>query len=229
MQGLLESRDRMDIGLAQARAGEMLSGSQAILITFNKMLDPTSVVRESEYARSATGQSALETLKGYTDKILKGGAGVTLSELESYKRFADSVVNKALQSTIGPERLRISRLAERFGVDPELIFSGRFAPQDAEPQGAPEGMPPTAPQAPMARAPMVQALEPELASIHAMMAPTGEAGVKIQPDAKRVEMYAQLPADALKRQAKTMQAEPGKYNDQERAAMSAAWFQKFGE
>ena len=215
MHGLLESRDRMDIGLSQAEKGDMLSGSQAILITFNKMLDPTSVVRESEYARSATGQSALETLKGYKDKILKGGAGVTLSELRSYKRFADQVVAKALESTIGPERLRISRLAERFGVDPDLIFSGRFAPQDAEPQIAPQ----VAPQA------------PEIASTQAMMSPTAEitGGTAPKADAKRVEMYAELPPDALKRQAATMKANPTEYSDDEKRAMALAWRSKFGE
>ena len=224
MQGLLESRDRMDIGLAQAQEGDMLSGSQAILITFNKMLDPTSVVRESEYARSATGQSALETIKGYAEKLAKGGAGVTISELQSYKRFADSVVNKALESTVGPERQRISRLAERFGVDPDLIFSGRFAPQDAEPQGAPQ----IAPQA----APMAQA--PEISSTHAMMSPTGQGGPapRVAPAAAgqaRVGMYDQLDPDALRRQAATMTASPNTYSDEEKRAMSRAWFEKFGE
>ena len=229
MQGLLASSDRMDIGYEMAKAGDMLAGSQAILISFNKLLDPTSVVRESEYARSATGQSALETLKGMAEKLAKGGAGVTLAELDSYRRFGEEVVKNSLESTVGPERKRISRLADRFGVDPELIFSGRFAPQ-AAPQAA------------------------EIASTHAMMAapqaaaPTGQAGpvpqgpipsgrgagpkasVEFdQPIGGRVGIYAQLPADALKRQAATMQANPADYDDDERRAMSAAWFNKFGE
>ena len=97
MQGLMDSSDRMNIGFDMAKAGDMLAGSQAILISFNKLLDPGSVVRESEYARSATGQSALETLKGYADKLKKGGAGVTLKELESYRRFGEEVVAKALE------------------------------------------------------------------------------------------------------------------------------------
>ena len=133
----------------------MLAGSQAILISFNKFLDPTSVVRESEYACSATGQSALETLRGFVDKLSRGGAGVTLSELESYKRFGEQVVQQSLESTVGPERNRISRLVEFAGVDPELIFTGRFA-SNASPQEAPrapQGGVATAPSAPMAQAP----------------------------------------------------------------------------
>ena len=139
MQGLLDQSARMNIGLRMARGGDMLAGSQAILISFNKLLDPTSVVRESEYARSATGQSALETMRGFVDKLSKGGAGVTISELESYKRFGEQVVQKALESRVGPERRRIERLVEYAGVDPELIFTGRFAP-GAAPQGAPQAL-----------------------------------------------------------------------------------------
>ena len=151
MQGLLDSSDRMEIGLKMAQDGDMLAGSQAILISFNKLLDPTSVVRESEYARSATGQSALETMKGYADKIARGGAGVTESELQSYVRFGKQVVQKALESTVGPERKRIERLVEFSGVDPALIFSGRFAPGgQGVPQGAPQGLPQAAPRAPQA-------------------------------------------------------------------------------
>ena len=45
MQSILASSDRMAIGLQMAQAGDMLAGSQAILISFNKLLDPTSVVR----------------------------------------------------------------------------------------------------------------------------------------------------------------------------------------
>ena len=117
----------------------MLAGSQAILISFNKLLDPTSVVRESEYARSATGQSALETMKGYADKLARGGAGVTEAELRSYVRFGKEVVQKAMASTVGPERKRIERLVKFSGVDPALIFSGRFAPEALQAQGLATG------------------------------------------------------------------------------------------
>ena len=41
MQGLLDQSDRMNIGLQMAKDGDMLAGSQAILISFNKLLDPT--------------------------------------------------------------------------------------------------------------------------------------------------------------------------------------------
>lgn len=40
MQGLLEQSDRMNIGFKMAENGDLLAGSQAILISFNKLLDP---------------------------------------------------------------------------------------------------------------------------------------------------------------------------------------------
>ena len=91
VQGLLDQANRMDIGYEMAQNGQMLAGSQAILISFNKMLDPTSVVRESEYARSATGQSALETMRGFVDKLKEGGAGSVLS-VSGFRALLPSLV-----------------------------------------------------------------------------------------------------------------------------------------
>ena len=68
-------RDLMQVGLEQARKGDMAAGSQAVLVTFQKILDPTSVVRESEYARSASGLSLIEQVAGALERLKEGGAG----------------------------------------------------------------------------------------------------------------------------------------------------------
>ena len=247
MQGLLDQSDRMNIGLQMAQAGDMLAGSQAILISFNKLLDPTSVVRESEYARSATGQSALETMRGFVDKLSKGGAGVTLQELESYKRFGEQVVQRALESTVGPERERISRLVEFAGVDPELIFSGRFAPkppQGEAPPGQPQGLPqqapalPQEPEPPRSIAPLARALvggQTAATLGGAPQAPQGQApqapGVVTGGDNHRIAMYATMPKDALKRQVAQMAAKlatnPGAYSQAEITAAKIAYDRAF--
>ena len=39
------------------------AASQAVLVTFQKILDPTSVVRESEYARTFDGQAILDRMQ----------------------------------------------------------------------------------------------------------------------------------------------------------------------
>ena len=241
MQGLLDQSDRMNIGLKMAQDGDMLAGSQAILISFNKLLDPTSVVRESEYARSATGQSALETLKGYADRLARGGAGVTISELESYKRVGEEVVKRALESRVGPERKRISRLVEYAGVDPELIFTGRFAPEPP-PQGAPQGHPQVAPARPPAqedpppqgRAPTPSAFSKLVTALTGGPAPAparapagpGPAPASSLPQ-QRVRDYAALPPAALRRQvdqmAEKLAADPKAYSQAEVNAAKRAF------
>ena len=252
MQGLLDQSDRMNIGLKMAQGGDMLAGSQAILISFNKLLDRTSVVRESEYARSAAGQSALETMRGFVEKLSAGGAGVTLKELESYRRFGEMVVKRALESTVGPERERISRLVKFAGVDPALIFSGRFAP-DAAPKGeqglaraAVPALPQGAPQAPpRSISPLARALAggrgapssavPAAAALGgapiASPAPSGQepqaASEMSAGDRHRIEMYARLPKDALQRQAEDMRDNPTAYSDAEKHAAGLAWRRVF--
>lgn len=84
----------IESGLGEARsqlkAGKTINfASQAVLVGFQKLLDPTSVVRESEYARSGDGQSAVNRWKGAWLKLSQGGAGVTLDELEGAVQAAE--------------------------------------------------------------------------------------------------------------------------------------------
>ena len=217
MQGLLDQSDRMNIGFQMAQNGDLLAGSQAILISFNKLLDPTSVVRESVYARSATGQSALETMRGFVDKLSRGGSGVTLRELETYRRFGEMVVENTLESTVGPERKRISRLAEFASVDPQLIFTGRFAQGDQ--QGGDQQGGVAAPSA--LSAPSTQLApgtgQPAPRSAQASMTGQGEA------DPSRLAMYADLPKDALERQVVIMKSHESDYSAAELRAAALAW------
>ena len=240
MQGLLDSSDRMNIGLKMAQDGDMLAGSQAILISFNKLLDPISVVRESEYARSETGQSALETMKGYADKLARGGAGVTEAELKSYVRFGKEVVQKAMASTVGPERKRIERLVKFSGVDPALIFSGRFAPEapQAQPQSAPALAQAAPPQAQATATPGFSALAKALAGPGPERAPArapapATAGMAPAPayslERQRVQDYSTLKPDALKRQVDRMNANRADYSPAELRAAAMAWQKAFGE
>lgn len=56
--------------------------SQALISSFGKITDPSSVVRESEYARTPEGQALTNRLPGLVEKLKKGGAGLVDSELE---------------------------------------------------------------------------------------------------------------------------------------------------
>ena len=112
----------MQTGLNAARNGDMNAGSQAVLVTFQKILDETSVVRESEYARSGTGLSLMGRLEGQFTKISQGGAGVTVEDLESFERLASEFVENASRDYVEAERTRISDLSDYAGIDHKYVF-----------------------------------------------------------------------------------------------------------
>jgi hypothetical protein len=71
---------RMDEALTEAEAQEgkedaasFIAVDQAIITIFNKMLDPTSVVRESEYARSAEDQGLVSRGRSLISRVQAGG------------------------------------------------------------------------------------------------------------------------------------------------------------
>lgn len=111
----------MQAGLDAAKRGDMAAGSQAVLVTFQKILDPTSVVRESEYARSASGQAVMARIQGFADKLAQGGAGVPVDELEKFAALGKDFI-KAADSGLAGRRARLERDAKHFNIDPALIF-----------------------------------------------------------------------------------------------------------
>src|SRR3990167_5308599 len=56
--------EQMQSAIEAVKQGAAAAGSQGVLVTFQKILDPTSVVRESEYARSSAGLSLLGRMEG---------------------------------------------------------------------------------------------------------------------------------------------------------------------
>lgn len=113
--------DLMDRGLEAARRGDLTAGSQAVLVTFQKILDPNSVVRESEYARSAAGQALLARIEGAVEQIQKGGAGVPVRELEKFAKLAREMTSNSTDYLKGV-RERIGKTADRYGIPRELVL-----------------------------------------------------------------------------------------------------------
>jgi len=103
--------------------GDRSLNTQAIITAFNKILDPTSVVRESEYDRTAQGQSLLAQLQGKIQNIAKGGAGVTEATLKEAVDIADKYLAGAQQS-INAQNQRARQIAEQFGLNPDFVTSG---------------------------------------------------------------------------------------------------------
>lgn len=112
----------LDTGLAAARRGDMASGAQTILVTFQKILDPPSVVRESEYMRSAAGQSLLNRVKGWIEQLRKGGAGIALPELEKFGNLAKEAARAQATGYLDSEKKRIGLVLDRYQIPHELVF-----------------------------------------------------------------------------------------------------------
>jgi hypothetical protein len=123
----------MKSSLKAAEAGNMAAGSQGVLVTFQKILDPTSVVRESEYARSASGQALLSRIEGAADKLVKGGAGVPVSELKQFVSLAEQFARDQAASA-GETKRQIDAIAGEYGLKSENITRdiGRAAATDLD-------------------------------------------------------------------------------------------------
>lgn len=111
----------MQEGMKQARLGNLNSGSQAILVTFQKILDPNSVVRESEYARSPEGLGLLNRIQGMYDRLRLGGAGVPLNELEGFVKTGQAFLN-GLKGSLNNTKGQIDQAAALAGIDPSVIY-----------------------------------------------------------------------------------------------------------
>lgn len=114
------------------KAKDLNATTQTIISAFNRMNDPGSTVRESEYARTPEGQSFLQRLEGKAQSIREGGPGVTPASLKEFVDLAQ-VFDQRATSSISKERARIERVAKASGVDPTLIFG------EEEQAAAPDG------------------------------------------------------------------------------------------
>jgi hypothetical protein len=88
-----------------------------VLITFQKILDPTSVVRESEYARSADGVALTARMEGYMERLAKGGAGVPKADLKAMYETAQAFLDE-LDDYNDSIRARTARTWALQPVDP---------------------------------------------------------------------------------------------------------------
>ena len=133
----------MQTGLSRYDA-DPIGGSQAVLVTFQKVLDPTSVVRESEYARSPQGLAIMDRLEGMYEKYKSGGAGVprpVLAEMvETARQF---LTDENMKSALDNVRQRIYDTSTSYQIDPRLVLG-----TDTPASGGTVGTPPPVMAAP---------------------------------------------------------------------------------
>lgn len=99
-----------------AKGESINAASQTIITAFGKLLDPGSVVRETEYSRSPEGQSFLNKLDGKFTQLKQGGAGLTLESLKEFTDLGKQFLNSyqaAQDDAIGV----IENQANSYGLD----------------------------------------------------------------------------------------------------------------
>ncbi len=94
---------------------------QALITLFNKMTDPSSVVRESEYARTSGDIAFVNRIKGKAEKIMKGGAGLTIEERQALTNMGKNFYN-IYQSRYLEKEDEYRGYATLQGVNPDLVI-----------------------------------------------------------------------------------------------------------
>lgn len=115
----------IDQAMKEAReTNNFIAVDQTLINAFNKLNDPTSVVRESEYARTANDLKALSKIRGKWEKILSGGAGLTQDDRGAIARMAKNFYSAAT-NRYNEALNENSLLAASLGVGEEfdLVFS----------------------------------------------------------------------------------------------------------
>lgn len=116
MEGLLNS----------AKAGNMENKAaldQGLITMFNKLTDPNSVVRESEYARTPENLPLINRFSGAIQKVKAGGAGLTNSDREALV-WGAKVIADQRGITFNRTLKGYEDLAERYGIDTDVILRG---------------------------------------------------------------------------------------------------------
>lgn len=125
-----QNSKRALVALQEQGKGSNVAVDQSIITVFNKMLDPSSVVRESEYARTPQDLSVLSRIKGKWDKVQRGGAGLDSNERQALYRMVKNF-NDIANVQYNEQVDFYSGLAKRYGYRPENIvrLGGKRAPE----------------------------------------------------------------------------------------------------
>ena len=100
-----------------------LAIDQGLITLFNKLTDPSSVVRESEYARTPQNLPMVNSILGALNKVQSGGAGMTDEDRKALVQGAKII----LQERAEPYNSRLKEyetLAIQYDIDPTMVIRG---------------------------------------------------------------------------------------------------------
>lgn len=106
---------------AASNPSSMVAVDQALITMFNKMLDPQSVVRESEYARTPEDIGLFNRLVGKVEKLRSGGAGLTDEERNALVRMARRFYEVS-QAKYTETKDFYGEIAAQNGIEPNRVI-----------------------------------------------------------------------------------------------------------
>jgi len=106
--------------MLSGESASRLATDQAVITSFNKILDPESVVRESEYKRTPENASLINRARGAMQKLSKGGAGITDEDIIEIRDTARQMAE--LKREITNKKLnKFRKQAEARDLDPDEV------------------------------------------------------------------------------------------------------------
>jgi hypothetical protein len=126
-ESLNDTYKKMDSSYNAYTKGKINKGGvdQALVMMFNKMLDPTSAVREGEYARTMEGQSALDRAQQFVVQVSQGGAGITDKTRTDMVALAKELQGAA-QKQFNDQMKFYVDLAPELGTTPQNILGAYY-------------------------------------------------------------------------------------------------------
>lgn len=121
-----------------------LALDQGLITMFNKLTDPNSVVRESEYERTPANLSLMNRVSGAFKKLKEGGAGLTDDDRRTLVKGAKVIANSR-GKTFNDVRKEYENLANTYKFNPENVVGTLrgFEPYSfEEPKPKKGGLPP---------------------------------------------------------------------------------------
>ncbi len=96
-------------------------GDQSLITSYAKMLDPTSAVREGEFATTANTQKFIDQIKAKFAKEFGNGGMLTESGRQAIREEMRNLVVNRFQVPYERDRQQYARFAQMEGLDPYLV------------------------------------------------------------------------------------------------------------
>jgi len=112
------------IGDPSKKATSFIAADEALITVFKKMLDPHSVVRESEYSRTPESQARIDKIVGWFQKQKFGGPGLTAQNRRDIHRMGLELL-EVYRDDYRQAVAFYTTLAKKRGLDPSFVIRNR--------------------------------------------------------------------------------------------------------